>query len=1163
MKIKFINSYSCYRKGVLLFIMRLYVFLFISTMFALTPTSVVSQNSVITISENQSLSVDEVFQLIKKQTDYKFFYEKGLFDDFAEIDVEKGVITANELLHKSLDQGNLVFTVSDNHNVVIRENKNSTNGSAQQIQISGKVIDANGQPLPGANIIEKGTTNGTLADFDGNFTINMIRNKSAIVISYVGFVPQEITIMDKKFLTITLLEDASLLDEVIVVAYQSIKKSDLTGSVVSVKGADLTKIASGSFEASLAGRVSGVQVMSNEGAPGSGFDITIRGANSISASSSPLYVVDGFPILVEESEVGGSGITSNAVNPLSSINQEDIESIEILKDASATAIYGSRGANGVVLITTKKGKKGTLKLNYSGYSGVQILHDNRKIELLNAQQYLDFVQEVEPNSYLFWEDEDQTIPRDNSNPETIDWQDEMYRAALIQNHHISLEGGKEGSFYNASIGYFDQKGLLQGSDFNRFTSKIAFTHQFNKKLKIQNIMNFAKSENNGLIAANRQNIYSGIITATLRFRPYLPDLEDLPVDPTINTTSPINMAEKITKTLSHNNFSNMLQLNYDISSSLKFTTRFMINFQNIGSHEFYPPDVAQGTIANGRAFDSSRETRRWVNENLLNYVKKWGDHRINTVAGFTMEKYNLSEVSSSVSDFPIYDLGSGKLNSGLVAGIPNSNLIQTSLLSYLGRVNYVYKDKYYLTAGIRADGSSKFSEGNKYGYFPSVALAYKISEEEFIKNLDLFDNLKIRTSYGKTGNQSIPAYSSLGTLGDVNYSFNGNLVYGVSPSNMENRDLTWETTDQYDAGLDVSMLKGRLNLTTDVYYKRTYNLLLNAPVPFHSGYTNYFSNIGELENRGLEFSIDGTIVKKSNFQWRASYNMSFNRNKIIKLADSDFMDIDVPSDTRILNEYRIMEGESIGTMWGLEWDGVYQYDHFSNFDGLSSIEDKAALYNSIISNNGTFDLKDGIDYLTGKAATTKPGDIKYRKTNQDGTNEITEDDKTIIGNANPDFFGGITNDFRWKNWDLSMLISFSYGGEVYNGNRFYSDTMDALYSNYSSRIVNRWTPEEPSQTMHSAKGYTQFVSSSYAVEDASFARLSNITLGYNLPSKVVQKMGVDSWRFTLSADNIYVLSNYSGYDPEVSVSRIGLAPGYDSGAYPRPSVYKLGLKLTF
>ncbi|PWD99351.1 TonB-dependent receptor [Marinilabilia rubra] len=1117
-----------------------------------------------------NVSVKQAFQEIEKKSDYIFIYSDQVVDLNRKVivNVQNGDVGA--VLQQVFKGTNNTYKINKRQITIlvkskeqIESEKKTANDQTKKITITGTITDDTGESLPGVSVVIKGTTSGTITDIKGNYSISNVPADGALLFSFIGMADQEIVVGKESTVNVTMLADVFGVDEVVVVGYQTIQKSDLTGSLGSVKAGDLTKIASSSFESSLAGRASGVQVTSSEGAPGAGMNITIRGANSISASSAPLYVVDGFPITVKESELGGSGVSSNAVNPLSAINQEDIESIEILKDASATAIYGSRGANGVVLITTKKGKKGELKLSYSGYAGIQNLQNSRKIELLNAQQYLDYVEEIEPGSYLFWEDEDQTIPRDNSNAETIDWQDEMYRTALIQNHHITLGGGKGGSFFNASIGYFNQEGILKGSDYDRFTSKVAFTHQFNKKLKIQNVMSFASSENNGLVAANKQGIYSGIVTATLKFRPYLPDFEDIPFDPTINTTSPKSMAERITKNLRYHNFSNMLQLNYDISPSLKFTARLMLNLQNISSEEFYPPDVAQGTITNGRAFNSNRETTRWVNENLLNYVKKRGDHKINAVAGFTIEKYNLSEVLTSVTDFPIYDLGSGKLNAGLNPGIPDSNILQTSLVSFLGRANYVFKDRYYLTAGIRADGSSKFTEGNKFGYFPSLALAYRLSEEDFIKNLNFFDNLKIRTSYGKTGNQSIPAYSSLGILRDANYSYNGNLVYAVSPSKMQNNDLTWETTDQFDVGLDFMILNRRLTLTTDAYYKKTYDLLLNSPVPYHSGYSTYFNNIGELENKGVEFSIEGTIVSKPDFQWKASYNMTFNRNKIIKLADSDFIDIDVPSDTRTLNEYRIMEGESIGSMWGLVWDGVYQYDDFTNFDELSSVQDKADLYQEILDANGTFNLRDGVDYLVGNQTTTRPGEIKYRKTNDDGTNEITEDDKTIIGDATPDFFGGFTNDFKWKNWDLSALISFSYGGDVYNANRYSLEAMDAIYANFSTSILDRWTPDKPSEKMHSSSGFTKYVSSSYAVEDGSYIRLSNLTLGYNLPKKVVKKLGIDNCRFTLSGDNIYVLTNYSGYDPEVSVSRIGLAPGYDSGAYPRPSVYKLGLKVTF
>lgn len=1025
--------------------------------------------------------------------------------------------------------------------------------SGQEITIKGVVRDKGNQVLPGVNIRLKGSTVSTVTDINGKYEIRIPTVSSIIVFTYIGFQQMEVIAGSRSVINITLKDDAQALNEVVVIGYGTVNRKDVTGSVGKVDIADMGKAPVASFEDALAGRVAGVTVSSNEGQPGAGVDIVIRGANSVTQSNGPLYVIDGFPI---------EDPTNAAINP------SDIASIDVLKDASATAIYGSRGANGVIVIETKKGKVGNPILSYNGSLGFQQVSNT--MDMMNPYEFVKLQQELDPvlASAQYLSDRDLDSYRTEKG---YDWQSEMFRTAPMQIHNLSLSGGSGQTRYALSGSIYNQDGIIINSGYKRYQGRVSLDQTISPKLKAGVVANYSVIENNGRIASevgSSGSASSYLLYSVWGYRPVAGNNADLLgnlVDPDIESTNDF----RVNPVISTNNeqlFSknNSLTANayftYSILKDLNLKVTGGINTRMLGENAFYNSQTSRGTPmipTNTRGvygIVANEELNTWLNENTLTYKKKFGEHTLDVVGGFTMQGRSSSNYGFTSQSVPNESLGL----SGLDEGIPYSTVAaetENTLASFLGRVNYNYKSKYLLTASFRADGSSKFVDDNKWGYFPSGAFAWRMSSEDFMKGLTAISDAKLRLSYGLTGNNRVPDFAALSSLSfspvnplitlTNNYSFNNQTPgKGVIPSTLENRDLKWETTTQLDLGYDLGLFKNRISVSADWYKKETKDLLLNANMPYSTGYVKALKNIGSMQNSGVELSLNTVNIQNKNFSWSSNFNISFNKNKVLGLSGEETtlfstMNWEVAYEKTPL--YVAEVGKSVAQFYGYQWDGVYQYEDFNLANGVYTLK-------SDITNNG---------------ATVQPGDIKYKDLNGDLT--INADDRTVIGNPMPKHTGGFTNNFSYKGIDLNVFFQWSYGNDILNANRIIFDGNALNYKNLNQYVSynDRWTPDNPSNTRARVGGQgPRGVYSSRVVEDGSYLRLKTVSLGYEIPGKFLTALKLSSVYVSASAQNLLTWTNYTGMDPEVSVRNSALTPGFDYSAYPRARTVTFNLKIS-
>ncbi|WP_407429324.1 SusC/RagA family TonB-linked outer membrane protein [Arcticibacter sp.] len=1025
--------------------------------------------------------------------------------------------------------------------------------SRQEIVVSGVVRDQENQVLPGVNVRLKGATISTVTDIEGKYRIKVSSETSVLVFTYIGYQQLEQVVGSKRQINITLRDDAQALNEVVVVGYGTVNRKDLTGSVAKVDIADINKAPVASFEDALAGRVAGVTVSSNEGQPGAGVDIVIRGANSVTQSNSPLYVIDGFPI---------EDPTNAAINP------SDIASIDVLKDASATAIYGSRGANGVIVIETKKGKVGKSVLSYDGSLGFQ--HIANTMNMMKPYDFVKLQQELDPvlttSQYLTGRDLESY-----RSEQGYDWQSEMFRTAPVQIHNLSLSGGSGQTRYALSGSIYDQDGIIINSGYKRYQGRVSLDQTISTKLKAGVVANYSVIQNNGRIASEMGSSGSAssyLLYSIWGYRPVAGNDADLLgdlIDPEIESTNDFRVNPLIS-TRNEQLFSknNSLTANayftYSILKDLSLKVTGGINNRMLGENAFYNSQTSKGTPlipTNTRGvygIVANEELNTWLNENTLTYKKKFGQHNLDIVGGFTMQGRTSKNYGFTSQSVPNESLGL----SGLDEGTPYSTVAaetENTLASFLGRVNYNYKSKYLLTASFRADGSSKFVDDNKWGYFPSGAFAWRMSSEEFMKGLTAISDAKFRVSYGMTGNNRVPDFAALSSLSfspvnplitlQNNYSFNNQTPgKGVIPATLENRDLKWETTTQLDLGYDLGLFKNRISISADWYKKETKDLLLNANMPYSTGYVKALKNIGSMQNSGVELSLNTVNIQNKNFSWSSNFNISFNKNKVLGLSGEEstlFSTINWEVAYEKTPLYVAEVGKPVAQFYGYEWDGVYQYEDF----GLA---------------NGVYTLKPGI---TNNGATVQPGDIKYKDLNGDLT--INADDRTVIGNPMPKHTGGFTNNFRYKGIDLNVFFQWSYGNDILNANRviFEGNALNYKNLNQYASFNDRWTPENPSNTLARVGGQgPRGVYSSRVVEDGSYLRLKTVSLGYEIPAKFLTGMKVSRVYVSASAQNLLTWTNYSGMDPEVSVRNSALTPGFDYSAYPRAQTVTFNLKVS-
>ena len=1045
---------------------------------------------------------------------------------------------------------------------------------AQDITVTGTVNDNFG-PVIGASVLVKGTTNGCITDLDGKFTLSNVSAKGTLVVSFVGYQTQEIPVKGQTTFTIDLKEDAQQLQEVVVVAvgYGDVKRRDLTGSIGKANMEDLTKTPVNNVAESLGGRVAGVQVSSGDGGLGDNFNIVIRGAGSLTQDTSPLYVIDGFP-----SESSG----------MAALNPNDIESIDILKDASATAIYGSRGANGVVIITTKKGKSGKVKVSYNG--SVSVSKVKNLMEVMDAYDFVRLQQEVLANAdpkevngqmiplfdYYYLQD-GKTI-EDYKTIKNYDWQDEIYRTAISHNHHVALNGGSEKMDYAASLSYSDQQGVILNSELKRYQGRFQINQRINDKIKVNASANYASIIQGGpnpSINAT-QSSYS-LLYSVWGYRPVSPsgnDLLESLYDEEAETNdyrfNPVKSVQNEFRQKTTNNFQFNFGVEWEIIKNLKFKTTGGYTSKDYKNEEFNNsqtrtgnshPSNAQSKGVNAKLYQS--ENKSYLNENTLSYVFNKKNHNINALLGITFQKNTFFDHEVEVNHIVNEKLGMSGLGKGDTPKVSASKW-ENTLMSYLGRINYNYASKYYVTFSMRADGSSKFAPGHRWGYFPSGSLAWAFQREKFVEEkLPWLSNGKLRVSYGLTGNNRIGCYDYLAQLAaskddDDKYKYffgglngsGGTFTSGAFLSNIAVPNLKWETTEQYDFGLDLGFFDGRLNVNMDYYIKNTKDLLMWADTPASSGYANTRLNVGELQNKGFELTIESTNIKTKNFEWSSSFNIAFNKNEIKSLNYGQTqLESTIRWDKKFEEQiaYISRVGESAGKMYGFVYDGTYKEEDF----------------NIIVDDKGKkkYELKPGIVKFKEDC---RPGDPKYKNVDGSEDNLITNNDRTIIGNGHPLHTGGFTNNFRYKNWDASIFFQWSYGNDIYNINRIMMENVgDRRQLNQFASYNNRWSESNPTSDMPRACANGNFEYSSLYVEDGSFLKLKTISLGYTFDKKLIKKVGLSSARVFFSAENIATFTSYSGSDPEVSTRHSVMTPGFDWSAYPRAFNASLGVNVTF
>jgi TonB-linked SusC/RagA family outer membrane protein len=983
-------------------------------------------------------------------------------------------------------------------------------------KMHGKVIDQRTkESLPGVTVKIKGVTNSVATDYNGEFDlITGQKFPYTLVISYVGYKTVEIVVTGSP-ITITLEEASNQLNDVVVVGYGTQKRSDVTGSVSSISQQSLRQPVS-SIDQALKGAAPGVQVTQTSGQPGGGVSIRIRGGSSIQGGNEPLYVVDGFPIY--NSALSAGTLSGTPSNPLSSINPADIESVDILKDASATAIYGSRGANGVVIITTKKGKSDQNTVAYEASFGTQTLR--KKVALLNAGQFA-----VLRNEALYdanpTRGQSQYLSEEQINQlgAGTDWLDEAFRTAPTQNHQLSFSGGNPKVRYLLSGNYLDQDGIVKNTDFKRLSLRANVDAKPFERLKVSASLTGSKADAN--VAP------SGIINALLLMPPtatiYEADGSYTLRNPFENIfANPIATINEQQNKSTTNRFLGTAFAEYTILPGLNAKVLFGTDVNNISERSYLPSNIYEGSLTNGSAGRGSLNAYSWLNENTLSYGKTIGKHAFDFLAGYTQQEFSRENFTAASQNFILDDLGSDGLSSGSTLIKPFSDATSWSLNSLLARVNYNYDNLYYLTASIRRDGSSRFGKGNKWGNFPSAAISWKISNAEFFKGLTkTISDLKVRASFGTTGNLEIGEYQSLATLGSYTYIIGNNILTGFSPNRIGNDNLSWETTYQYDAGLDIGFLDNRLQLSVDGYYKKTTDLLLNVEIPWTSGYASSLQNYGSVENRGLDIGLN-TINLNGAFRWNTSVNLSVNRNKVLTIGNG--------ASAYISGNYIISVGKPLGSFYGNVTDGILQ-------TGEEIAKGK----------------------LTGNAVP-KAGDRLYKDINGDGI-FTTAADKQIIGDAQADFTFGLTNSFSWKGFDLTVILQGAYGNQILNTNRQNLELFTGQ-QNAAASALNRWTPTNPSQEVPRAKLDPAPVFSDRFIENGSFLRIQNLTLGYSLPKSTISRAKIAGASIFLSGQNLFTWTNYTGFDPEVT-SGSNVSPGTDAGIYPVARTLTAGLRLSF
>lgn len=1003
---------------------------------------------------------------------------------------------------------------------------------AQQVTISGQVLDEKSEPLIGATINIEGTTNAVITDLEGKFTIKVLPSEK-LVISYLGYKPKTIAIGKNRRFDIILDPSVTEMDEVVVVGYGSQRKSDIATAVASVNIKDIAKSNSAQTLEALQGKISGVQIIPTDGSLSSGMTFRIRGVNSVTGGTQPLFVIDGVPMPTQQIT---NEDTETVNNPLLGLNPNDIESMEILKDAAAAAIYGAKGANGVVIITTKRGTASIKpKFTFSLTGGLD-MNPHIPLEVLSPEEYakkmLDYGTYDSPNLINFWQN---VVDNKGWNdPSVHKWMDEITQVAKKYEANASISGGTKGTTYMLSLGYLNNTGIIKRSAFDRFTSRLNLNQEVNSKINIGINLSYSTSKDKNPVSDWSQ---SGVILNALQISPFLfyPGLADIMNYSNINIMSPLVAVDQVDINNRYSELNGNIYFNYKILKDLTFSTSASYRQYSMDQNKLWGSDTWYGQSERGRMEISNREENSWVYEARLQYAKSIKKHSFSLMGAFEASKWSMKDVYNKATNFEDMAVGIWGIDKGLVTYAPKYMYDSSQMVSFISRGTYTFDNKYVLNASLRVDGSSKFGANNKYGYFPAVSVAWRASEEEFIKKYDFISNLRVRTSFGMTGNNQIPSYQSLSQLENNKVVMNGNMVeIGRYPSNVTNDDLKWESQKQYNVGFDFGVLDNRFSITADFYYKRIDDMLLQVNIPSTSGYTKAWKNAGSMENKGMEFAINANWFQ-GDFNWSTDFNISFYKNKILSLDKGQYQQFyDRGINAKITSDVLLRVGMPVGIYYGYISDGTYNND------------------TEII--NGYPGPNLGL------------GQLKVVDVNKDGV--IDSNDRTPIADVNPKHTGGIVNTFSYKGFDLYAFFRWSYGNDVVNGNAYYLVGTTSINNILKSVYKDVWSTKTPENNypLYGRGTWGESVLRSDLVEDGSFLRLQTLSLGYNFPTKVTRKMGLSKMRVAVTGTNLWLWTRYSGFDPEANtgygtVAR--LAPGLDMSPYPRPRSFSLSIELGF
>jgi TonB-linked SusC/RagA family outer membrane protein len=1057
----------------------------------MTVASNYAQKTKLSLSFN-NISLKKVFKEIEKQSEFYFMYNNSTIDIKKKVSLHVKEQTIYQILDEVLEGAGIDYDIVNKQIVLTPEAKEKVQDNIiRSIQVGGTVSDESGTTLPGVSVVEKGTQNGTITDLNGQFSINVENAESILLFSFIGYESQEILVGNATDLKITLKEQVTDLDEVVVIGYGVSSKKLLTGSIGNVDAAEIQETATYSLEGALQGKTSGLQIIQNSGTPGSAMAVKIRGTATIFGGSQPLYVIDGVPMTTGDfSQIGYGG---QGVDASIDINPSDIESVSVLKDASAAAIYGARATNGVILITTKNGSKGKSKISYRSYFGVQ--KEWKRLDLMNATQWKSYVNTFDPS---FVSSLEPTI--------STDWQEEVFRVASMMNHELSFTGGTDKTLFYLSGGYLNQEGIILGTGYKKYSVRSNIDHKLTDRLSLT-FKNGLTYSINDRVRGDQE--IDGVLPNAISMPPIYPVYDELGnYSETGSFKNPVATGnESTTRANTLRNISSF-ELTYRLIEGLTLKNQWGADFYNMHERRIEPLTTRTGQEKNGMIIEARSNVSKISQQLLATYDKSFGNHNLQLLAGYSFEifkdRFSYTHGENFPQVYPEYITSAGNI----VEAYTGAN--DEGINSFFGRVKYNFSDKYLFEVSLRADGSSKFGTNNRYAFLPAGSFAWRVIEESFMKDQTLISDLKIKVGYGLTGNDQIGSnrYQNLYTTGRNYYS-----LPGLAPLQIPNPDLKWETTKSFNAGLDIEFFKGRLGLSAEYYNNLTTDLLLPRPLPGSSGFNSFTTNVGSIENKGYEFTLN-TVNFEGDFSWTSSFNISFNKNKVLELYNDQPIIFD-EGDSRASNS--IIVGEPIGVFF------IYE--------------------------------SQGVDPSTGDLVLT---DI-------DGDDVP---DRMVVGNPNPVFTGGFTNIMSYKGFDLRIFMQYSYGNDIYNGTRRYLENNSyGKTDNQLVTVLNQWMQPGDITKIPRFKGIYNDRQSTRYMEDGSYLRLKEITLGYHFSQKALDKMKfISSLRLYLKGQNLLTFTNYSGLDPEVNYAggtRGEFALGTDFFTFPIPRVLLFGINIDF